>query len=171
MKAKDLTGQRFSRLVVLERVESDSCRNTMWRCRCDCGNETVVRAAYLNNGHTTSCGCYHRERVSVRKSPNIKHGESQSRLYKIWCCMKDRCYRPKNTCYKYYGGRGITICDEWRNDFSTFHNWALANGYREDLTIDRKDNDKGYSPENCRWVDRKTQIENRRCSDKSANAG
>ena len=161
---KDITGQRFGRYTVLERAGNDNCRLAMWRCICDCGNERIVRGRDLRSGVIVSCGCYHRELV---KDMFTTHNGSRSRLYHVWDGMINRCYRKTSNHYDDYGGRGITVCDEWRNDFQAFYNWAMANGYDENAprgqcTIDRIDNDKGYSPDNCRWITQKEQQLNKR---------
>ena len=157
-KLIDLTRKRFGKLTAIERDFSKRKR-TMWICECDCGNTITVRSDVLLTGHTQSCGCMQKEITS-----NIKktHGMANKRLYNIYNNMIRRCYHEKTTKYADYGGRGIKVCDEWKNDKMTFFKWATSNGYEEHLTIDRINNDGNYEPSNCRWVTMKEQAKNKR---------
>lgn len=155
----DLTGRRFGRLTVVSRAENTKSGAVRWLCKCECGNTTVSMGQNLKKGKAQSCGCLAKEISSIN---NRTHGLRGTRLYKIWQGMKQRCHCPSSVHYERYGSRGITVCDEWRNDFKSFYDWAMANGYSDDLSIDRIDNDKGYFPENCRWASNKDQQSNLR---------
>ena len=158
MKLKDLSGKRFGRLTVLCQDHTDNYRKIYWKCLCDCGNISIVRGNALTTGNTQSCGC------RVYESKNTKHGLKHTRLYRIWSGIKHRCYCKTSPYFYRYGGRGIVMCDEWRTDFMSFYNWALSNGYSEDLSIDRIDVNGNYCPDNCRWATAKEQSDNKRCN-------
>lgn len=157
---QDLTGQRFNHLLVLERVPND--KKTIWKCQCDCGKIVNVLASSLKSGQK-SCGCMTKK---ILRDCQTIHGGSHTKLFDIWRNIKRRCYRENHKSYPQYGGRGIKVCDEWKNDFAAFQKWAFDNGYDENAefmkcTIDRIDVDGDYKPDNCRWVDMKVQCNNR----------
>lgn len=165
------SGERFGRLTVIkESVRQYGHRYIL--CQCDCGNQKSINLNSLVKGLSTSCGCYRKEYISKK---NTTHGLTErghiERLYNIWSNMKCRCNNPNDKGYVNYGGRGIKICSEWENDYVAFRTWALANGYSSDLTIDRIDNNKGYSPDNCRWVTMKVQSNNTRVNRKVTYRG
>ena len=157
----DLTGQRFGRLTVIGLDTERSTKKTYWICQCDCGNVKSARSDCLKSGAIVSCGCRKKEQDKQNLTKHYSHMQSGTRLYETWQGMKKRCYNDHDSRYANYGGRGIKVCDEWKNDFAAFYEWALNNGYSENLTIDRINVDGDYEPNNCRWADRKTQCNNR----------
>ena len=160
-KKIDLRGQVSPFLTVLRENGRDKHNNVLWLCRCKCGNVVTVRGEDLRSGHTTSCGCYKRERAA---ETHTTHGMRKTRLYGIWLNMLARVGVHKGAgeeTKRLYQDRGITVCDEWLV-FENFRDWSLSHGYKEGLQIDRIDNDKGYCPENCRWVTPKENTNNRR---------
>ncbi len=154
----DLTGRRFGRLVVLEFTgRKTNGRVPIWQCKCDCGQIKDVESASLVRGNTSSCGCFNKDRVA---ETHRKHGQYTNPMYAVWTQMKARCMNPRHAGFKYYGGRGISVCQRWIDSFSAF----LADmGERPDgLEIDRINNDGNYEPGNCRWATRAQQMMNTR---------
>lgn len=164
MRFIDLTGQRFGQITVVERTQNHICaggqHKTAWICLCDCGNTFVATSGNLRNGHHTSCGCLVADRMSAIGKQK-KHGESQTRLYRIWAGMKSRCSNPNSTKFSIYGGKGVKVCTKWANSFEKFRDWAMSNGYADDLTIDRIDSNGNYEASNCRWATYSEQNKNR----------
>lgn len=154
----DITGMKFGRLTALKRVISLD-NQAKWVFRCDCGAVITAFKSNVTSGKTNSCGCLRNERVREAVST---HGLSGSRLYKIWGNMTHRCHNSSDARYKDYGGRGISVCDEWLNNPAAFVSWSLLNGYGAELSLERKDNNLGYCPENCKWTTRKDQMRNKR---------
>ena len=155
-KLIDLTGQRFGRLVVLCEAGRKH-KHPLWMCQCDCGEIHYCLSSSLRSGRTRSCGCLNRE----QRSRNKTHGQSNTKLYHIYHAMRQRCYNENFPYYKYYGGRGVEICEEWQQ-FEPFRDWAMSHGYEDGLSIERKDVNKGYTPDNCEWIPMSQQASNRR---------
>lgn len=152
-----LAGASFGKLKVLGISEKRKKKNrciTYWACLCECGTSVIVSTNDLRTGNTSSCGC-------GRKGINSTHGESKTRLYRTWRGIKNRCLNPNEMGYEYYGGRGIRLCEEWMS-FEGFSEWAKANGYADNLTIERRDVNKDYEPSNCSFIPGKEQAFNRR---------
>lgn len=158
MKFINLIGEKFGRLLVVEKAESKK-GHIRWRCKCDCGNECIVNGYSLKNGNTTSCGCFKRENAKLLYS-GVR--QNDKRLYGVWNGIKQRCLNRNNNSYHNYGGRGIKIDTEWANNYEAFYKWAIRSGYRKGLEIDRIDNNGDYCESNCRFVDKDVQANNKR---------
>ena len=169
----DITGKKINMLLVLERVGSNEKQKALYKCKCDCGNIKIMTAGDLKSGRVISCGCHAKTFLDGLHESNKTHGLSNDRIYHVWNGMIQRCENPNCEAYKYYGERGISVCDEW-HDMGKFAKWAYANGYnpnakRGDCTIDRINVNGNYEPSNCRWVDMKVQANNKRNSKKNKN--
>lgn len=154
----DMTGKRFGQLVVIEQAGNSSAGAAIWRCQCDCGKETKTNGGDLRFGKSTSCG---HDNMKKFRASTIKHGQTGTRLYRTWKNMRSRCNNPNASRFEIYGGRGISVCKEW-DKFEVFYEWALDNGYNDSLTIERKNVDGNYEPENCCWITSKMQAMNKR---------
>lgn len=156
----ELLGKKFGRLTVIQEYGKDKNGKVLWECQCDCGNKTVSLGSNLVRGKSLSCGCLKNELTSKRMK---KHGMRSTKIYKKWQGMKRRCYEKENRQYKNYGGRGIIICDEWLGEhgFENFYSWAMRNGYRDGLSIERKNVNGDYCPENCCWIPLPEQSRNK----------
>ena len=159
-------GDKYNKLTVLEKTSERKNRSIIYKCRCDCGNIINVISTSLTKGLCKSCGCLQKEKASLS---NKTHGLSKTKLYYVWGDMRKRCNNPKHHAYHYYGGREIKVCEEWDKSFISFYNWAINNGYREGLTIDRINNNGNYEPSNCRWVTMSVQCKNRRFTNKKGS--
>lgn len=171
-KRIDLTGQTINGLKVIRRADKKDGKNAYWEFTCPLCGETGTTSTYnIKNGKVQSCGCLVRKNGSkFFKKYNTTHGESRTRLYTCWHNMIDRTTNTKNKAYKQYGARGITVCEEWK-DYLKFKEWAIKNGYSEELTLERIDNNRGYGPDNCKWADWDTQNNNKQQSRKISYNG
>lgn len=158
----DMVGKQFGRLTVIAYAGTNKYHSRIWECKCVCGNTKIIDGRSLRTGSTRSCGCLNDEvRHGVGVIPNrTTHGMSNTRLYRTWKSMRNRCNNPNNKYYYCYGGKGIRVCDEW-NVFENFQNWALMNGYTESMTIERIDTSKNYEPQNCTWIKMDEQSKNK----------
>lgn len=156
-KIKDLVGCKYGKLTVMELSHVKG--NAYWKCSCECGNTKVVNSNELRKGDTKSCGCYNSKKSSERLTT---HGFSKEKLYKVYCSMKERCENKNNKSYKNYGEKGIRVCKQWKSDYVLFRDWAIENGYKPGLTIERINNYKNYDPDNCKFVTRYEQAQNKR---------
>lgn len=162
----DMLNKTFGRLTVKRRMGSDKRGEARWLCVCECGAETTVLGSHLRSGRVRSCGCYAKELFVARTKQNptkgnARHGECKSRLHQIWTNMKTRCYNQNNIAYQWYGALGVTVCEAWMK-YENFRDWAISNGYRDDLTIERIDPFGNYEPSNCTWIPRTEQNKNKR---------
>ena len=159
-KYENLIGKRFGKLTVIKKLENNKFNHSTWLCKCDCGNKIVIDRSNLsiNKTKTVSCGCHKKEIIT-------KHNKYKTKIYSVYIAMKQRCYNKQSIPYKYYGGRGIKICDEWldeENGFINFYNWSINNGWKEGLSIDTINTNADYKPDNCRWTNSLTQMNNTR---------
>ncbi|MCK5600601.1 hypothetical protein KAR91_01960 [Candidatus Pacearchaeota archaeon] len=161
-KIKDMQGQRFGKLVVLSRAGSNAKQEATWKVRCDCSNERIVRGMTLRSGGLKNCGCARRDPLQVRMSSDKAGKDVRHPLYPVFHAMKRRCYNEASSDYYKYGERGITICEDWRDDPNSFVKWGISHGWEKGLQVDRVDNNGNYSPENCRFVTAKENCRNTR---------
>ena len=159
----DMLGKKFNKLTEIDKaeniIEKNGHKSSAWKCLCECGQEVIVRGNSLRTNKTKSCGCLNR----TKPSNNITHHLSNSKIYTKYKGMKQRCLNKNSKSYKYYGGKGFSICDEWlgKDGFMNFYNWAMANGYSDELSLEREDVAKNYGPDNCKWIPQKFQAHNK----------
>lgn len=158
-KAINLIGYKFGRLVAINRIRKYKSKHTYYYCICECGGYNIVSTSHLTGGKIKSCGCY---KIDNKGTWHVTHGLKHSDTYNLWCYVKSRCFNKNTNCYHHYGGRGIYMYRKWINDPLKFHEWCIENGYKKGLHIDRKDNDDGYYPWNCRFVTSKENCRNKR---------
>lgn len=170
MKIKNLIGKTYGRLTVISYSGKNKHGRSMWLCKCNCGNYKIISSNSLQRGLTKSCGCLDREK-HISNPNRTTHGESGTRLYRIWKAMKNRCCNPNSPDYKkYYGNKGVKVCDDWKYNYQSFRNWAISHGYEENLSIDRIDLNGNYEPSNCRWATAYEQRHNQaRCKEEGVS--
>jgi hypothetical protein len=156
MSKINMLNKKFGRILVIKDLYKTKNESAIWLCKCDCGTLVEIQGRSLRSGYTRSCGCLQREVTRQMGLNHKKHGDKSmrnpARLYIIWTSIKDRCFNPKEPAFKYYGGRGISMCSEWKNNYQAFKFWAILNGYQENLTIDRINSNGDYEPKNCQWL-------------------
>ena len=161
LKFADLANMKFGRLLVIKMIGKNKTHQALWECQCDCGNKTISTTADLKSGNKKSCGCLQKEHLSKAPERSKRtHEKSKTRIYRAWAGMKNRCSPSNKYTRKYYHDRGIKVCESWENSFEVFYKWSIQKGYQDNLSLDRINNNKGYYPRNCRWVDHQTQMNN-----------
>ncbi len=160
-KSKDITSQRFGRLIAIKKVGTDSRRNAIWLCKCDCGNECQRIVAELTKNKNHSCGCLSKEQLKDMSKGNVTHGMTNTGIYRSYKAMMSRCYREKDVHYNAYGKRGIVVCKEWKDNPKAFIEWGLSNGLQEHLTLERINVNGNYEPSNCKWIPMSEQYKNK----------
>ncbi len=159
MRAKDITGELFGRLTVQYKHSVNRQGNALWFCLCDCGNSAIVRGADLRNGHTNSCGCFNEEQTSKANTTHSGTVGGRTKEYRVWLSMRRRCFDASHEHYLYYGGRGVTVCDRWKDDFEAFLS-DMGTAPFESSTIERINTNGNYEPTNCKWATKQEQVLN-----------